>query len=1551
MADLATITIPVDSSAMVRAVKDAKSLEGSIKLLTNALDSGVIGQKQFDAGLAQLEKQFKNLFKSADGATSSILGYVQSLRESKSATEAAAKSKNDLAMATKRAETAFALANQKAQEELQTLKNRAEFAWAMAMQRERESQAAVRAAEQQAKAEANLTAELLRQRNAVEQATRAKAQAAQAQIGSNLGLGSTNAIGNGAGFGAMEGEIERLRVKYDSAYAASKLFEAQSKELSFAMLNQAGNADTLKNELDKLQAEYAAFGAGTADLTNRFNQQAAAVEQSRKGVNKFGLLVQQSGYQAGDFLVQIQSGTNAFVAFGQQATQLVGILPMFAAELGVSAVALGGITLGLSIAIPLITAIGAYFMRTGEGAEQGAKGIDIYKAALDSLKSTVQSTQVELDKLTFGTFDAEVAVARRAMQTAQEELQALQAASMRTTARGIIYDPNAEQEAAIKAALEGFRNLTIELDKLLFKQEALSEAQRMLNGGLSVAGGLQRAAVLSKQEELRAAKDYEQVLIRSYQYMGETMRLSAEQVASYEKENEAINNRLVMEVAIAKFGKDSAEVKKMQLQEQLDLYNQGIDKQVLLGVYSEAQGAALKDSNLIRVEAVALQQEETDALNKGKELVRELLSTYLDISKTVEDISKVDLKSVFEDAIPASSALYQFVANTFDAMVKITDAAAAAKRTEYYKLGTLNEGAMGRAGAAGQGLAESYSFVEKAAKKLTGTTKTLNKELTDAEKAAKEFADSMQGYVVGAVQSVSDAFGDFVMRGFKDFKGFVNSILSSFTSMLAQMIALAARNQIMISMGMSGAGMVAGGAASAAAGAVGGAGMGMLGGIATGIGGAFGTIGSGLMAGAGLALNGGMAGIVGGVTGGISAGGLAGISTAIGAIAAPLLAVAAVFSFFKKKTKELDSGLRITVNNMDALVETFKKTETKRFWGLQRKTSSSTEAASLEIADPIETAVSAIQNSIVDMAGALNIGSEAFDNFYFQLKVSLKGLSAEEATAKIQEELMKVGDAMAEMIPDLVALSQGSETASETLTRLYTSLQLANAYFGPLIDTLFQASLAGADLASTMVQAFGSLDAFNSNMAFFAENFYTQAEQIAWASDRVNKAFTDLGMTAPATADAFRILVEDLMKATTSGVEGAAEQLAAVLAVQQDMLAVSVYEAEQAAEAQRLAIQLGEEARRLQEQLAIEAARAAEEAAKNALRTAEEKATLEIQLLEAQGKAVEALKLQREAELAALDETNRAILQQIFDLEDLAAAQTLANEAAKEATRIANEAAQEATRIANEAAQEAIRIAEERSSLDIQLLELQGKAAEALKLQREAELAALSETNRAILQQIFDLQDLNAAQKLANEAAQAAEEAAQARREAAQRAAEKAAQKAEEIAQERYALETQLLELQGNTVELRNRELALLDPTNRALQQMVWKLSDAKDALTEINEIDFATKVDYLRAVGVARGGIAGFAAGGMHSGGARIVGENGPELEVTGPSRIYNKQDTSNMFRDPDLASAVEGLRNEVSGMRSEQLQLQVEISKNTKRVYDVERKWDIDGLPPVRV
>ena len=42
---------------------------------------------------------------------------------------------------------------------------------------------------------------------------------------------------------------------------------------------------------------------------------------------------------------------------------------------------------------------------------------------------------------------------------------------------------------------------------------------------------------------------------------------------------------------------------------------------------------------------------------------------------------------------------------------------------------------------------------------------------------------------------------------------------------------------------------------------------------------------------------------------------------------------------------------------------------------------------------------------------------------------------------------------------------------------------------------------------------------------------------------------------------------------------------------------------------------------------------------------------------------------------------------------------------------------------------------------------------------------------------------------------------------------------------------------------------------------------------------------------------VPGFASGGMFSGGLRLVGERGPELEVTGPSRIYNANQTASML------------------------------------------------------
>lgn len=66
----------------------------------------------------------------------------------------------------------------------------------------------------------------------------------------------------------------------------------------------------------------------------------ADAEKASPKMSGFGTKAQQAGYQIQDFVVQVQSGTSVFVAFGQQASQLAGSLGPGGAVLG-AVIALG----------------------------------------------------------------------------------------------------------------------------------------------------------------------------------------------------------------------------------------------------------------------------------------------------------------------------------------------------------------------------------------------------------------------------------------------------------------------------------------------------------------------------------------------------------------------------------------------------------------------------------------------------------------------------------------------------------------------------------------------------------------------------------------------------------------------------------------------------------------------------------------------------------------------------------------------------------------------------------------------------------------------------------------------------------------------------------------------------------------------------------------------------------------------------------------------------------------------------------------------------------
>jgi hypothetical protein len=107
----------------------------------------------------------------------------------------------------------------------------------------------------------------------------------------------------------------------------------------------------------------------------------------------------------------------------------------------------------------------------------------------------------------------------------------------------------------------------------------------------------------------------------------------------------------------------------------------------------------------------------------------------------------------------------------------------------------------------------------------------------------------------------------------------------------------------------------------------------------------------------------------------------------------------------------------------------------------------------------------------------------------------------------------------------------------------------------------------------------------------------------------------------------------------------------------------------------------------------------------------------------------------------------------------------------------------------------------------------------------------------------------------------------------------------------------------------------------------------------------FDAAIEAERAALVAQGvSVPAFASGGSHSGGVRVVGENGPELEFTGSSRIMSNGDSRSLLDFDSMVSELRALRDELRAG-------QITIAKNTNKTAKQLERWDLQGLPEERV
>ena len=380
----------------------------------------------------------------------------------------------------------------------------------------------------------------------------------------------------------------------------------------------------------------------------------------------------------------------------------------------------------------------------------------------------------------------------------------------------------------------------------------------------------------------------------------------------------------------------------------------------------------------------------------------------------------------------------------------------------------------------------------------------------------------------------------------------------------------------------------------------------MLTGISNFVGGKTGSL---IGAGIGMAI----AGPIGAAIGFLGAKLLGGLGKVLGSI---------VNALFGTKTKIIGQGIYggaqslggILSGGFDASYYSDIK-KTKKFFGISVGSSYSTQysAASAELEKQFSLIFSGFYDAISAAAGPLGLSLDQVQSrlkgFVINIgKIDLKGLTGDQIQEKLTAIFGAAADSLARYaVPGLEQFQKVGEGYFETLVRVASSIEAVTSSLA-----LLGTSIEGLSLSAKMnlFDLFGSASDMASATSDYFSLFYTKAEQTAALTAQMTQVFGSLGLTLPDSIAGFRALV-DAQDLTTEAGRAAYVALIQLAPAFADLIG------------------------------------AAQDAA-SAAAIVDERLGLERQLLEVQGNTA-AL---RALDLAQIDESNRALQEQIWALQD-----------------------------------------------------------------------------------------------------------------------------------------------------------------------------------------------------------------------------------------------------------------------------------------------------------
>ena len=453
--------------------------------------------------------------------------------------------------------------------------------------------------------------------------------------------------------------------------------------------------------------------------------------------------------------------------------------------------------------------------------------------------------------------------------------------------------------------------------------------------------------------------------------------------------------------------------------------------------------------------------------------------------------------------------------------------------------------------------------------------KAINREV------AVQYAEDMQREIDAIKSGISDSIVTALFEGGKAGSKKLRNLIVDQLKKPVTLVVQAAVNLLLGSL-MGSVGL--GGLASSALGSAGGSLLGSAAGSAAGgmfgnflgggsLTGMIGNITAGVTNGVSTLFSQGIGSVFSQGTGLMAAGSAGGgLGTLLGGIGLPLLGIGALISGLSRKLK--DVGIEGSFGG-----DTGFEGRKYKFYkgGFLRSNKTTYENLDPEIQKDLGNAFLGMKKSVADMANTLGLGTEALEKFKTNIKVSFWNLKDDEIQAKLQEALATANNELAEQVigtwetttstvsrqiqSTFMEMEAGAEayrtveetiTAStyvaseyaregekaiDTLTRLATSLSTVNSVFENLGVTLFQSSLAGADLASALVDAFGGIEAFISATSYFYDNFYSDTEKFVNQQRQLTSVFNQFGVALPQSKEEFRKLLESIDLTTDSGRE------------------------------------------------------------------------------------------------------------------------------------------------------------------------------------------------------------------------------------------------------------------------------------------------------------------------------------------------------------------------------------------------------------------------------